>query len=154
MTIHTRSCACGCGERTKISNGKPRKYILGHNRRGRGTGWIECGYRYVSVSGQKIAEHRYIMERELGRKLHANEVVHHVDGNKLNNDIPNLCVLSRAEHARLHSTAKKRRWSEAEKRRARYLKARGYSTQDVARMLGRGMTSTIRYACNRRRAEC
>ena len=62
-----------------------------------------CGhYRAIRVSGKKIDEHRHIMEEKLGRKLLPTEVVHQIDGNKLNNDPDNLQIMTRAEHARLH----------------------------------------------------
>ena len=38
----------------------------------------------------------------LGRKLSSDEVVHHIDGDKLNNSWENLEVVSRSEHAREH----------------------------------------------------
>lgn len=48
--------------------------------------------------------HRVVAEQKIGRLLLPGEVVHHIDGNKLNNDPSNLEVLSsQAEHARLHS---------------------------------------------------
>lgn len=59
-------------------------YIEGYNKRG----------------NAKL--HRYIMEQYLGRKLTNNEVVHHIDGNKQNNNINNLKVMTRGEHSRLH----------------------------------------------------
>lgn len=143
-------CACGCRNKTNTTKqGQTRRYLQGHNRLGKGRGWIECGYRYISVDGKKIAEHRYIVEQREGRKLTSNEVIHHINHDKSDNRLTNLAVLSRAEHTRLHSMAKRKRWTVEEKRRARELKGAGYSTQDVARMLGRGMTSTIRYACDR-----
>lgn len=49
-----------------------------------------------------VLEHRLAMEQYLGRYLTDDEIVHHVDGNKNNNDISNLQVMTRAEHMRLH----------------------------------------------------
>lgn len=48
--------------------------------------------------------HRRVMENYLGRKLESNEIVHHIDGNRHNNSLSNLTILTRAEHARLHFT--------------------------------------------------
>lgn len=42
---------------------------------------------------------KYLMEVHLGRYLDKDETVHHIDGNPLNNDINNLVVINRAEHA-------------------------------------------------------
>ena len=62
-----------------------------------------CGYKVVDRIGSNgVLEHRKIMEEHLGRKLSANEVVHHINGNKLDNQIDNLVVLTRAEHIDIH----------------------------------------------------
>lgn len=48
--------------------------------------------------------HRVLMENSLGRLLKPNEVVHHKDGNKHNNTLSNLEVMSSKEHNILHSS--------------------------------------------------
>ena len=56
-----------------------------------GTGTINSeGYVRLSINNQMILEHRYVMEQSLGRKLLANENVHHINGNKSDNRIENL----------------------------------------------------------------
>lgn len=51
-------------------------------------------------------EHRVIGEAIAGRKLCSHEHVHHIDGNKHNNDLANLQILTAEEHARLHAKEK------------------------------------------------
>lgn len=48
------------------------------------------GYKHTTKINENIRTHRYIMEQYLGRKLLPEEHVHHIDGNKTNNDITNL----------------------------------------------------------------
>ena len=83
----------------------------GHARRNTGSGWIERGYWYICIDGRKIAFHRWVVEQMLGHPLSSHEIVHHVDGNQLNNDPANLVILTRAEHTRIHSVAPRRRIS-------------------------------------------
>lgn len=63
---------------------------------------------FYIVHGHKIARSRYIMELHLGRKLNANEVVHHLNGDGLDDRIENLRVMSRKEHSSLHSSMKRK----------------------------------------------
>lgn len=51
-----------------------------------------------------VLHHRVVVENYLGRMLEEWEVVHHRDGNKKNNNIDNLEIMSREEHARHHSS--------------------------------------------------
>ena len=46
--------------------------------------------------------HRKKIEDLIGRRLTSNEIVHHKDENKLNNNIDNLQIMTRGEHSRYH----------------------------------------------------
>lgn len=46
--------------------------------------------------------HVVIMEKRMGRRLLADECVHHIDGNKENNKENNLALMTCSAHARLH----------------------------------------------------
>lgn len=65
-------------------------------------------YKAIKVNGVKRDEHRYIMEQHIGRKLSRNEVVHHKNGDKRDNRIENLEIMSLSEHAKNHQTGKTR----------------------------------------------
>lgn len=55
---------------------------------------IDKGYvRVYRGDPQKLVyEHKWLMEEELGRPLNEREVVIHLDGNTLNNDLSNLAL--------------------------------------------------------------
>ena len=64
------------------------------------------GYKMITRNGKKVYEHRVIMEEHLGRKLTRGEEVHHKNGNKLDNRIENLELLTIAEHKSKHRDKK------------------------------------------------
>jgi hypothetical protein len=53
-------------------------------------GYVHRGYRYIHIDKAAVLEHRHVMEKEIGRKLFADETVHHIDGNTENNAPSNL----------------------------------------------------------------
>lgn len=74
-------------------------------------------YGYVAIwqpnhpdawKGGRILEHRLIMEKHLGRRLRHSEHVHHRDGDRQNNAIENLELMSPSQHVGLHKRAESR----------------------------------------------
>ncbi len=59
-----------------------------------------------------VLHHRIVMENFLERLLNCDEVVHHKDGNKHNNDILNLELLSKKAHLMLHASFRERTFVE------------------------------------------
>src|SRR3990167_5369370 len=67
----------------------------------------KAGYVQVKmVSGPFlwILEHHLIVEQSLGRALRKDEVVHHIDGQKTNNNLTNLFLCTRKQHMLLHQS--------------------------------------------------
>lgn len=127
-------CYCGCGKtrsKYKIRNGlelkcEPRFYIGGHQNIGKskpsginhykwkGGKIFRRGYVYLLIHGypntemgRYIREHRYIMEQYLGRLLRRDEDVHHKNGDKLDNRIENLEVMTKSQHTKHHIESNK-----------------------------------------------
>ena len=78
---------------SKLKNSKARGWRINTN-----------GYKEFTV-GEDIGRHVHVilMEEKIGRKLHGDECVHHIDHNKLNNDIDNLLLMKKSDHNALHA---------------------------------------------------
>jgi hypothetical protein len=69
---------------------------------------VGVGHPLADVRGYAY-EHRLVASEKLGRDLLPGEIVHHIDGNKQNNDPANLEVLpSIADHRHEHRSARSR----------------------------------------------
>lgn len=109
--IQCASHKLGSGLRGKtrtFSDEWKRNISLGKLRHGeataRGVSEKPNGYLEVTRGRHKgRGLHVLIAEQHIGRRLHPNEVVHHIDGDKRNNSLSNLQVMTRADHARIHA---------------------------------------------------
>jgi len=75
-------------------------------------------YNYAKVSKHPnaikhgyVLEHRIVMENHLCRLLNHDEVVHHKNGNKKDNRIENLEVMSNSAHVTMHNLMHGRKWA-------------------------------------------
>ena len=90
---------------------------------------------YIRTGGRKnLLMHRVLMEEHINRKLKPNEVVHHKDGDILNNRMSNLEIISNSEHTAIHRKKKHRQHYNIEwlKQQLKY----GITQREIAKKCG------------------
>jgi len=105
-----RFCSKSCQVRDQHRNGVylgARKGSEHHNWKGgvaRSGGYLrELAKDHPrAYGGRYIQQHILVVERIIGRQINKREHVHHIDGNRSNNDPKNLALMSNREHIRLH----------------------------------------------------
>lgn len=65
--------------------------------------YIGKNYPFRKGGYRSIREHQCVMELHLNRALEQGEIVHHIDGNKKNNNLENLYLTTVNEHNKLHA---------------------------------------------------
>ncbi len=90
-------------------NWKGGRFIKKHRKKGKPdvSYWAVRKPDHPNARRGYVLEHRLIMEEKIGRYLTLDEVVHHINGNKLDNRIENLELHSRPSHIIEHHEARK-----------------------------------------------
>jgi hypothetical protein len=68
----------------------------------------KSGYVEEKTDHGWVRQHRAVMERHLGRTLNDDEIVHHINGNKQDNQLENLEIMLHGEHTVHHHHGAKR----------------------------------------------
>lgn len=94
-------------DRRKNNDNKVLCDICGHLKDYRAKRCIKCcrikaGIEGIARKGKYDRAYRIIAENLIGRRLKSNEVVHHINYNRLDNRAENLMIVTRKEHKRLH----------------------------------------------------
>ena len=108
-----RTCSVACFAKLKsIETCGQKNHQFGKRREERGKAYrggkriSSWGYVLILVGVDRYEfEHRLVMECAIGRKLDRNEHVHHINGNKQDNRLENLEIMTKADHCRHHSIA-------------------------------------------------
>jgi hypothetical protein len=99
---HSTSCGCKAGHRFKKRH-VPEGEIGGRYVNGIGYVKICVPWHPDANADGWMYEHRFVMEKKIGRRLKPEEVVHHDDGDRANNHPENLTLFANEDvHKKWH----------------------------------------------------
>jgi len=120
-------CSTACANQWK-------KTLVGDKSASYKGGYITAqGYKAIKVDGKYRLEHVLVYEREKGIKVPSGLIIHHKNGNRLDNSIDNLEMLTARQHILIHVA--KVSDSDWEQVYALYLTGK-YSHKDISAMIG------------------
>jgi len=90
------------GEKTRFKKGERHKWHSHKSVSGEGYVQIFSPNHPFKTKRGYVREHRLVMEEHIGRYLKDDEIVHHINGDKQDNRIENLMIVSKVEHIKIH----------------------------------------------------
>lgn len=98
----SKFCSSRCC-RTYYSGERHPNWTGGIEQSGRGyLATLKHNHEMADNRG-RIPLHRFVMSNHLGRPLSSKEIIHHINGNKKDNRIENLQIVTRKEHVIIHA---------------------------------------------------
>lgn len=98
---------------------------------------VRCPEHPAAGASGQVYYHRLVMERRLGRFLRAGEVVHHRNGDRADNRLSNLEVMSPADHHKHHhQVGQLRSASRSKEDSVVGLRSRGLLVEQIAQRVG------------------
>lgn len=94
----------GFQKNSGMNKGRKNPSWRGGRRKHNGYIEIHCPNHPNSNRERYVLEHRLVVEQFIERYLKPNEIIHHIDEDKTNNDIDNLMIFkSTTEHLKFHA---------------------------------------------------